>query len=241
MQDSKIRQAIVEPIGMVRSGFKEKFGTPRQAGLVNAAVSTLELLPPFNRPEMVKGLAEFSHIWLQFLFHETFREGWKATVRPPRLGGAERLGVFATRSPHRPNHVGLSAVRLLRIIATGGSVSLEIGGADLLDGTPVLDIKPYLLDRDCIPEASRGWLPEESRSLWVEFSSEAAGFCKEYEKKYNYRLQDLIRETLELDPRPGSQRGRKHQFGMRLYDVNIRWEVEGTRCRVLSCTIIEQA
>lgn len=239
MQDCTISQATVKPIGVIRSGFREKFGTPRQAGLVNAAISVLELLAPYNRPEMVKGLDTFSHIWVQFLFHETYREGWKATVRPPRLGGSERMGVFATRSPHRPNHVGLSAVRLRRLIVEPGSVNLEIVGADLLDGTPVIDIKPYLRNRDCLPEASKGWLPEEATPLSVEFSRDAENFCREYERQNDCKLGEIIRETLELDPRPGSQRGRKHQFGMQLYEVNIRWEVEGECCKVISCARLE--
>jgi tRNA-Thr(GGU) m(6)t(6)A37 methyltransferase TsaA len=230
----------VEPIGIIRSGFIEKFGTPRQPGLVQSAVSLLELQEPYNRPEMVRGLELFSHIWLQFLFHETCREGWKPTVRPPRLGGVERVGVFASRSPHRPNHIGLSAVQLHQIRISGNQVTLEIGGADLLDGTPVLDIKPYLFQTDCLEGASQGWLPEEFERMAVAFSPEAESFCSQYEKDTGRDLGAILRETLGEDPRPASQRGKKHGFGMRLYDVNIRLVCRETDWLVTSCELLDQ-
>ena len=229
----------VQPIGIIRSGFIEKFGTPRQPGLVPSAVSVLELQEPYNRPEMVRGLELFSHIWLQFLFHETCREGWKPTVRPPRLGGVERVGVFASRSPHRPNHIGLSAVKLHRVRISEQQVALEIGGADLLDGTPVLDIKPYLRRTDCMEGVSQGWLPEEVEQMTVEFSPEAAAFCLQYERDTGRDLAAIVRETLGEDPRPASQRGKKHDFGMRLYDVNVRLVCRETDWLETSCALLD--
>ncbi|MBE0584885.1 MAG: tRNA (N6-threonylcarbamoyladenosine(37)-N6)-methyltransferase TrmO, partial [Desulfofustis sp.] len=129
-------------IGIIRSCYRQKFGIPRQAGLTPSASAELQLVRPFARREMIQGLEQFSHLWLLFLFHGVVGDGWQATVRPPRLGGRKRIGVFATRSPHRPNHIGLSAVRLLGIESDGDGVTLALGGVDLLDGTPVLDIKP---------------------------------------------------------------------------------------------------
>ena len=235
MEKTEWPSITFQPIGIIRSGFIEKFGTPRQPGLVESALSVVELVEPYNRPEMVRGLELFSHIWLQFLFHETRREGWKPTVRPPRLGGTQRVGVLASRSPHRPNHIGLSAVRLHRVSVTAQQVALEIGGADLLDGTPVLDIKPYLGQADCLEEASGGWLPEEGAPMAVEFSPEAAVFCARYEHDTGVQLAAVLRETLGEDPRPASQRGRKHHFGMRFYDVNIRLVCRDAGWLVTSC------
>ena len=149
-----------EPVGVIHSCFKEKFGIPRQPGLAPDARAVLELLPPYNRAEAVRGLEGFSHVWLSFIFHACLGEPWKPTVRPPRLGGNRRLGVFATRSTHRPNPIGLSAVELEKIEAAPGRVLLHLKGVDLLDGTPVLDIKPYLPYSDNIPGALGGFAPE---------------------------------------------------------------------------------
>lgn len=225
----------IQTIGVVRSCFVEKFATPRQPGLAPSARAEIELIEPYNRAEMVKGLEGFSHAWIQFLFHETLVEGWKQTVRPPRLGGRRRMGVFATRSPHRPNHLGLSAVRLLGIRSDNNRVVLDVGGVDLLDGTPVVDIKPYLISVDCLPEASVGWLSEDFIKMEVEFSDESAAFCRKYRRRTGRRLAELIGEILEQDPRPASQRDRKHDFGMTLWGVNVRWRVENNVCLVTVC------
>ncbi len=143
------------PIGIVRSCFREKFGIPRQPGLAPAARATLELLPPHNQPAAVRGLEDFSHVWLVFVFHGVPASRWQPTVRPPRLGGNRRLGVFATRSPFRPNPIGLSVVALDRIVTGQGRVALHLSGVDVLDGTPVLDIKPYLPYADRVPDRDR--------------------------------------------------------------------------------------
>ena len=164
------------PIGVIHSCFKEKFGIPRQPGLVPAARAVLELLPPYNRAEAVRGLEGFSHIWVSFVFHACLDAPWKPTVRPPRLGGNRRLGVFATRSTHRPNPIGLSAVELERIETGPGRVLLHLKGADLMDGTPVLDIKPYLPYSDVIPGATGGFAAEApARSVRGEFQPARAG------------------------------------------------------------------
>lgn len=224
----------IEFIGRIRSCFREKFAIPRQPGLAPSAFARLKLVEPFNRPEMVRGLETFSHIWLQFIFHGAVEEGWKVTVRPPRLGGSVRKGVWATRSPHRPNFIGLSVVKLEDMDFSDG-VELLLSGVDLLDGTPVIDIKPYLPDSDCPAEAAAGWSGEALAVLEVRFSTEAENFCSSYERVTGTPLASLISEVLRADPRPASQRRRRKKFGMLLHDVNVRWRMEDEVCVVLSC------
>lgn len=230
----KVEQYPVEVIGRVRSCFVEKFGIPRQAGLAPDAVAELELSGKFSRKEMVQGLAQFSHIWVMFLFHQTVAEGWQAKIRPPRLGGRRRLGVFATRSPHRPNHIGISVVKLQGIRTDGAGVVLLLGGADLLDGTPVIDIKPYLVYSDCISNAT-GCFDDDQPGVVVSFTQEAAAFCSSYREQTGRFLQPLIEQVLVQDPRPASQRSSRTSFGMTLWDVNIRWRIEGKGFRVVQC------
>jgi tRNA-Thr(GGU) m(6)t(6)A37 methyltransferase TsaA len=213
----------IDPIGVIRSCYVEKFGIPRQPGMVDKARAHLELLRPYNREEMVKELAQFSHLWIVFLFHKTVDEGWKPTVRPPGLGGQKRVGVFASRSPHRPNHIGISAVKLVGIIQEKSRVTLELGGGDFLDNTPVVDIKPYIPYSDSIEEAKGGYSGVINSNLEIRFSSEADSFCSSYRKKTGKDLKGLISQILVQDPRPASQRGRKKDFGIRLWDINIRW------------------
>jgi len=142
------------PIGVIRSPYREKFGIPRQPGLAPNLISRVQLCDEFNHPDTVRGLEHCSHIWLLFLFSETAEKGWSPTVRPPRLGGNKRMGVFATRSPFRPNPLGMSAVKLIAIEEYEGQVELVVSSADLLDGTPIIDIKPYLTYCDSIPTAT---------------------------------------------------------------------------------------
>ncbi len=225
-----------ESIGIVHSCYSEKFGIPRQPGLVDAAEATLELLPPYNRPEAVKGLEGFSHIWLTFVFHGVKREEWRPTVRPPRLGGNLRIGVFASRSTHRPNPIGLSVVELVKVETGEGKVVLHLKGADLLDGTPVLDIKPYIAYVDSVPESLAGFAEEAPQPhLRVRFSDEAMASCRRLEGRYP-RLQLLINETIALDPRPAYQARREQlrEYGVSLYGLNIRFSVEGTEAEVIA-------
>jgi tRNA-Thr(GGU) m(6)t(6)A37 methyltransferase TsaA len=229
-----IDRVSIDIIAYVNSCFTEKFGTPRQGGLVALAEARLVLVEPFNRREMVRGLEDFSHIWIHFLFHQARADGWKTTVRPPRLGGDKRIGVWATRSPHRPNFMGLSVVKLKGIEFSNG-VELVVAGVDLLDGTPVFDIKPYLPSSDSIEEAAEGWAEQEFAALEVDFLPAADKFCTDYEAESGVPLQQLIREILREDPRPASQREKKDMYGMRLYNVNVRWQVSGAACLVLSC------
>ena len=226
-------KTTLETIGIIHSPFKEKFGIPRQPGLVPEAVATLELLPPYDRPEAVAGLDGYSHVWIQFLFHRTMREQWQPTVRPPRLGGNRRVGVFASRSPFRPNPLGLSVVELRGVHCDRG-VELELGGVDLLDGTPVVDIKPYVPYVDSIPDARGGFAPAApERRLPVRFTPLAERQLRQ--RADGERVRELIRGLLEIDPRPayrGEEEGER-VFGMRLHDFDLRWRVMQGRVEVL--------
>lgn len=230
-----------DAIGVVHSCFTDKFGIPRQPGLI-AAEASIELLPPYNRSEAVKGLDGFSHIWVSFVFHGIKRGQWRPTVRPPRLGGNERLGVFATRSTHRPNPIGLSVIELTGIEKSEGRVILHLKGADLLDGTPVLDIKPYIPYVDSIPNARSGFAGEAPvQPLQVVFSDEAEAVFRRLERNYPV-LRDLIAAVLAQDPRPAYQaaQGGGRVYGFTLYNLNIRFRVEQQQAEVLSIEEIDK-
>ncbi len=212
----------MEPIALIRSCFTEKFGIPRQPGLVPAATAQLEMLPPYNRPEAVEGLEEFSHIWVFFLFHQAISRGWKPTVRPPRLGGNKRVGVFASRSPQRPNFIGSSMVQLNKITFDNHSVIIHVSGVDFLDQTPVLDIKPYVPYTDAKPEAHYGFASEPVTSHDTIFQPEVLKFCHKYEQDTGRPLQELVRQTLAQDPRPAYHEDDR-EYGMTLWDINIRF------------------
>lgn len=215
------------PVGVIRSCFREKFGVPRQPGLTPAARATLDLLPPYNQPAAARGLEDFSHVWLIFVFHGIPAGRWQPTVRPPRLGGNQRIGVFATRSTFRPNPIGLSAARLERVAIGRSGVVLHLSGVDLLDGTPVLDIKPYLPYADSIPAATGGFAADAPAPvLAVDFSPAAAAVCAAWPLG---DLRELIAQVLAQDPRPAYQRNNPHsrRYGMKLYQYDVRWEMRG--------------
>lgn len=227
----------MEPIGIIRSPFGEKFTTPRQPGLVKAAEGFLELNPPFDRIEAFKGIEQYSHLWLLFLFHLTPTGEWQPTVRPPRLGGNQRVGVFASRSPFRPNRLGLSAVVNLGLEEREGRLGLVLGGVDLVDGTPILDIKPYLPYTDSIPAATAGEFqraPAAPRS--VQFADRATERLKSLGAE-GERLRRLLEQTLALDPRPGyRQREETGEFGALLGGMNVRWSEAGREITVTEIT-----
>ena len=226
-------------IGVIHSCYHQKFGIPRQPGLVDQARARIEFLPSFDRVEMFKELETFSHIWVHFLFHDSESEGWRTTVRPPSLGGQQRVGVFASRSPHRPNHLGLSAVRLLGVTCKNNRVSLEVGGGDFLNNTPVIDIKPYVPFSDCIADATESYSGKLKSPLPVCFQKEAELFCRKYERQTGKNLSGLIEQVLAQDPRPASQRSRNKCFGIQLWDVNIRWVVEEGQVNVVECEVVK--
>ncbi|MBN2685114.1 MAG: tRNA (N6-threonylcarbamoyladenosine(37)-N6)-methyltransferase TrmO [Pontiellaceae bacterium] len=221
----------MKPIGRIHSCFGEKFGIPRQPGLVPSATATLELLPPCNTQEALRGLSEFSHLWIIFLFHQTARDQWKATVRPPRLGGNERIGVFASRSNFRPNPIGLSVVKLLSIKGT----TLELSGGDFLDGTPVLDIKPYIPYADAIPDAEGAFAatppaPENQ----VCFTETAEQALQKLETAERPALRQLIGGTLAFNPRPAYLTPQPERiFGTRLFDLEVRWKQSGNTVTIV--------
>ena len=225
----------ISAIGHIESPYKQKFAIPRQPRLVPEAKAKLIFAPDFNREEFVRGLDEFSHIWLLFRFHETADKGYSAMVRPPRLGGNARKGVFATRATFRPNAIGMSAVKLEGIEYKNGQLSLLLAGIDLLDGTPIIDIKPYLPYSDSMPEASAGFAdtrPETHMS--VEFTPEVLDFIAQQTQYPD--LQAFISNVLKQDPRPAykKQKDGQQSYGMTLYNYNICWQVNESHNLVTS-------
>jgi len=218
----------IKPIASLRCDVKDKFGLPRQAGIVEALEGVIVFEPAYRSRDALRGLDGFSHLWLIWQFSEAVREDWSPTVRPPRLGGNTRLGVFATRSPFRPNALGLSCVRLLGIEDAGadGTV-LRVGGADLMDGTPIYDIKPYLPYADCVPEAACGFAPDSGATLDVRFLSGVEDAVPEDKRA-------ALRGILANDPRPRYHSDPQRVYGLRFGAQNIRFRVEGGILTVLA-------
>jgi len=211
----------LEPLGYIRTCFPEKFGIPRQPLLAPNAKGELLLLPPFNNSHCVEGLNESSHVWLTFIFHQHINEKWKAKVRPPRLGGNQKRGVFATRSSFRPNSLGLSAVKLDSVVIEGDEVKLFFSGVDLLDGTPIVDIKPYIPYSDSIADANNTLASLSPVICSVVFDSKAEAFCRQYKDK---ELSRLIIDVLQQDPRPAYQDiDPNRYYKMRLKEVDVEW------------------
>jgi tRNA-Thr(GGU) m(6)t(6)A37 methyltransferase TsaA len=226
-------------IGIIHSCFKEKFGIPRQPGLVPLARAQLEFLPPYNDPAALEGLTDCSHIWIQFVFHANRREAWKPKVKPPRLGGNKSRGVFATRSPVRPSPIGLSVVKLEGIRQDGAKLWLELSGVDLLDGTPVLDIKPYVPYVDSVVEAVNDFAAASPVLINVELTPTAVTLCAEYHRIRGVDLQSLITQILQQDPRPSYQQPEPERiYGMRLLDLDVRW-VYLTRADPCTIQVVE--
>lgn len=217
-----MEQLTMHIIANIHSDFPTKFGIPRQSGLVEELTAQIVFTPDYRAPEAVRGLEDFSHIWLIWQFSKAVREHWSPTVRPPRLGGNTRMGVFATRSPFRPNAIGLSCVRLLKVEPnTPEGPVLTVAGADLMDGTPILDIKPYIPYADCQMEATGGFTDTAGEFLLkVEFPPELLSMVPED------RREALI-GVLRHDPRPSYQRKPERVYGMEFAGVSVRFRVEG--------------
>lgn len=215
-----MEQLTMHIIANIHSDFPTKFGIPRQSGLVEELTAKIVFTPDYRAPEAVRGLEDFSHIWLIWQFSKAVREHWSPTVRPPRLGGNTRMGVFATRSPFRPNAIGLSCVRLLKVEPnTPEGPVLTVAGADLMDGTPILDIKPYIPYADCQMEATGGFTDTAGEFLLkVEFPPELLEMVPED------RREALI-GVLRHDPRPSYQRKPERVYGMEFAGWNIRFRV----------------
>ena len=224
MQENHCEQEMfpMKIIANLRSDFPTKFGIPRQSGLVEELKATVVFKPEYRNPDALRGLEEFSHVWLIWEFSKAVREEWSPTVRPPRLGGNKRLGVFATRSPFRPNPLGLSCVKLEKIEVDPelGPV-LRVSGADLMDGTPIFDIKPYIPYADCQPQATGGFTSTvERRLLQVECPAHLLELVREY------RRQALL-GVLANDPRPSYQNDPERVYGMEFAEVEVRFSVQG--------------
>ncbi|MBF7996963.1 tRNA (N6-threonylcarbamoyladenosine(37)-N6)-methyltransferase TrmO [Rahnella laticis] len=223
-------------IGTIYSPYKEKFAVPRQPGLVQDGGGELHLHAPYNQPEAVRGLEDFSHLWVMFIFHQTMDGGWRPTVRPPRLGGNIRTGVFATRSTFRPNPLGMSLVELKGIRCQGQSVILQLGSLDLVDGTPVVDIKPYLPFAESHPEARAGFAQHAPQAdMPVEFLPQAESQLAKNAGKYPH-LRRFITQVLGQDPRPAYRKGEsaERDYAVRLLEFNVRWRVVGSLNQVMS-------
>lgn len=212
----------IQPIARMKSDFPTKFGIPRQSGLVEELRSTIVFEPEFRNPDTLRGIEGFSHLWLIWQFSEAIRDNWSPTVRPPRLGGNTRMGVFATRSPFRPNNLGLSCVKLLSIehTANNGTV-LHVAGADLMDGTPIFDIKPYIPYSDCHPAASGGFADTAGDFLLdVVFPEELLDILPENKR-------EAVQAVLSHDPRPSYQRKPGRIYGLNFAGFDIRFTVDG--------------
>ena len=217
----------VAQIGVIRSPYKEKFAVPRQPGLVKHGGGELHLVAPYNQADAVRGLESFSHLWILFVFHQTMEGGWRPTVRPPRLGGNARMGVFATRSPFRPNPLGLSSVKLeaIEVRPEVGPV-LIVRGADLMDGTPIYDIKPYIPYADCHPDAAAGFTAQTQfhhldvacpETLWARVPADQ---------------RDGLRGVLENDPRPSYRHDPERVYGMEFAGLEVHFQVDGSTLTV---------
>jgi len=223
---------MLDPIGTVHTCFGDKFATPRQPGLCPSAWGRLIFHERYRSPEAVRGIDGFSHLWLIFGFHETSGQGWSPTVRPPRLGGNRRVGVFASRSPFRPNGLGLSLVRFEGIDAAAAEAPvILLGGVDLIDGTPVYDIKPYLPYAEAVPDAAAGFAKDEIPRLDVEIADAARDSFDGLPE----RARAVIREALALDPRPAVRAADSERvFGAMLCGHNVRFTIRNGLCRIVA-------
>ena len=224
-------------VAIAHSPFREKFAIPRQPGLANAARTRIELLPPYNRPEALEGLEQVSHIWLLFLFHEVGSCPDTLRVRPPRLGGNERIGVFASRSTHRPNGIGQSVVKIERI---DGS-NIWVSGADLLDGTPVVDIKPFVPYSDIPTGAMNGIAPSAPARCQVHWTESALLSARQAGQRLGEDVQTVIEQCLAQDPRPAYQaHNPSREYGVTFWDLNIVWRYP-TETQIEILALIPQA
>ncbi|NOQ80141.1 MAG: tRNA (N6-threonylcarbamoyladenosine(37)-N6)-methyltransferase TrmO [Gammaproteobacteria bacterium] len=227
-------QYTFDTIGIVHSCFKDKFAIPRQAGLVTAATATIELLPPYNDIEITRGLEDFSHLWLSFIFHKHVGKGWNTTVKPPRLDGKQRFGVFATRASFRPNPIGLSLVELDSIEQKNGKLLIHVKGADLMDQTPIIDIKPYVPYSDSIPDAKGGFTDHiKEQTLQIIFSPEAENDCLRAAATYP-QIKDFISQLLALDHRAYYYKKIDKIYSTKVYDFDLKWKINDSKVDVIS-------
>ena len=221
-----MKEYTLRPVAHIESDFPEKFGIPRQAGIVGELRARVVFEEGFRDSEALRGIEGFSHLWLIWQFSGAVRDGWSPTVRPPRLGGNVRMGIFATRSPFRPNALGLSCVRLLGVEKDPekGTVLL-VGGADLMDGTPIWDVKPYVPYADCHPEATGGFAPDAGKRLSVEMAPEL-------EERVPEEKRAALRGVLANDPRPRYQDDPERVYAMSFAGLTVRFRADGETIKV---------
>ncbi len=244
-------QYTFAPIGVLKTPFKEKFGVPRQSLLMTEAWGVLKLNADHQFALALRQLEQFSHVWLVFVFHKNSDASWHPLIDTPRVDMTEKVGVFATRSPHRPNPLGISAVKLERIDYTAaGGIEIYLNGVDLLDGTPILDIKPYLPYADYLPDANAGWAAGEIERYAVELSRESEDFLAGLASARYPNLRKLIIQMLELDPRPTSQRRaapigdlktEAMRFAFRVWDFDVHWQVRSGKLFVHEIVFLASA
>ena len=225
---------LMYPVAHIRSDFPTKFGIPKQSGLSQALEAQVVFCPEYRSADAVRGLEEFSHIWLLWQFSAAVREGetFSPTVRPPRLGGNKRVGVFASRSPFRPNHIGLSCVKLERIEYTGEGPVLIVRGADLMDGTPIYDIKPYIPYADCHPDAAEGFTGQ-TRTHHLEVSCPETLWQTVPEAD-----RAALQGVLASDPRPSYQHDPQRVYGMEFAGLEVHFTVDGAQLTVRDITLL---
>ncbi|WP_198266511.1 tRNA (N6-threonylcarbamoyladenosine(37)-N6)-methyltransferase TrmO [sulfur-oxidizing endosymbiont of Gigantopelta aegis] len=234
MPDNTERQFTFNTIGIVHSCYKDKFAIPRQARLVAAATASIELIAPYNDIEITRGLDEFSHLWLSFIFHRHVGKGWNTTVKPPRLDGKERFGVLATRASFRPNPIGLSLVEMDSIEQKNGKLLIHVKGADLLDQTPIIDIKPYIPYADSIPDAKGGFTDRiNEQVLNICFSAEAEKGRAQASLKYPH-IKEFIEQLLGLDHRAYYYKKIDKTYSTKVYDYDLKWTINDTKVLVKS-------
>lgn len=222
-------------VARIHTDFPTKFGVPRQSGLVEELQATIVFEPEYRNPDALRGLEGFSHIWLLWEFDRAVRDSWSPTVLPPRLGGKTRVGVFATRSPFRPNAIGLSSVRLERVeLHTPNGPVLHVSGADLVDGTPIYDIKPYLPYADCHPEATAGFTE----------TIDDTGLDVEFPEKWLNRIPEDKREALirvlSLNPKPGYQHDPARRYGFNFCGRDVRFTIDGSKLTVVEIVMLDE-
>ncbi|MBQ3523181.1 MAG: tRNA (N6-threonylcarbamoyladenosine(37)-N6)-methyltransferase TrmO [Clostridia bacterium] len=221
----------IEPIGYIENDYKEKFGIPRQSGLTENVVSKITFVEDYQDPDFFREIESFTHLWLIWYFSEIDKKEIKATVRPPKLGGNKRVGVFASRSPFRPNRIGISCVKLIQTeFNYKEGKSIFVSGADLMNGTPIIDIKPYLPYTDSKPDATNGFALDDVNGLLdIKYSDEILS-------KIPFDLVDGLLETLKHDPRPSYQNDSERVYGMSFGDLQVKFKVDGNELEIVDIT-----
>lgn len=222
---------FIEPIGYIENDYKEKFGIPRQSGLSESVISRVIFEDEYTDRNYFKDIQEFSHIWLIWYFSDVDKKNIKPTVRPPKLGGNKKVGVFASRSPFRPNRIGISCVKLIKVDFGYKRITLYVTGADLMNGTPIIDVKPYLPYTDSRPDATNGFALDDINGLLGVKCSD------EFLSKIPFDLADGLLETLKHDPRPSYQNDKDRIYGMSYGDLQVKFKVDGNELEIVEVIV----